>query len=248
MPRAVLFSLAHPDDESFSGAGLALWCLDRQADVALVCATRGDMGKPGDREVSGAPEDVGAAREQELREAVRIIGIPHVHLLDYRDRQLSEAKPHEIRRALITCVRQYRPDVVVTFDPNGFNAHPDHIAISRFTADAVAAAADGRWLPKVGEPHVVKRLLWTPPIAPWEAARSKSLAAEPGADFVIDTSTWSQRKAEALRAHKTQHQSVEKHFFNQPDVEKILSVEVYRQAWGPPLETRPSDDIFAGLD
>jgi LmbE family N-acetylglucosaminyl deacetylase len=244
--RSILFSFAHPDDESFSSVGLASWCLDQGVEVVLSCATRGEAGRPGEPAVSNA-DGLGALREQELRAAAEIIGIQHVHLLDYRDRELADAKPHEIRRKLVTLLRQHRPDVVMTFDPNGFNAHPDHVAISRFTADAIAAAADPRWLPKVGEPHAVRRLLWTSPIAPWEAARSRDLASEPGVDFVLDISRWSHRKAEALRAHKSQHQSIERHFFNQPDVERILGIETFRQAWGPPLGSRPSADVFEGI-
>jgi LmbE family N-acetylglucosaminyl deacetylase len=248
MPRTLLCSFAHPDDESFSGAGLACWCLARAIRVVLVCATRGNRGRAGDASVSGAPTDVAAARERELEDAARIIGIEHVHQLGYRDRELSEVDPAEMRRALVEQIRRYRPAVVVSFDPNGFNLHPDHVAISRFTSDAIAAAADPRWLPAAGAPHAVQRLLWTPPLAPWDAVRSRNVAAEPGADFVLDISAWSRTKAEALRAHRTQHESVEKHFFSQPDVDRILSIELYRHAWGPPLEARPSDDIFAGLD
>lgn len=248
MGRTVLFSLAHPDDESFSGAGLACWCLERGVEVVFVCATRGEMGKTGDAPVGGSPADVGVAREQELRAAARIIGVNHVHLLDYRDRELAAAPADEIRLALVRLLRHYRPAVVISFDPNGFNVHPDHIAVSRFTSDAVAAAADARWFPQAGKPHVVQRLLWTPPIGPWDAARSVDLGAEPGVDFVIDISRWSTRKAEALRAHRTQRQSTEKYFFSQPDLAKILAVECYRQGWGPPLQARPSTDVFCGLD
>lgn len=216
--------------------------------MVLVCATRGQMGKPGDADVSGAPTDVGAAREQELRDAVRIIGIRHLRLLDYQDRQLADANVHDVRRDLVGCLRRYRPDVVVTFDPNGFNLHPDHVAISRFTSDAIAASADGRWLPETGAAHVVRRLLWTPPLPPWEVARSANIAAEPGADFIVDITPWRDRKAAALRAHRTQHRSVDRHFFDRPDLEKILSAEVYRHAWGPSLAARPEGDIFSGLD
>jgi LmbE family N-acetylglucosaminyl deacetylase len=245
--RTLLFSLAHPDDESFSGAGLACWCLSRGIRVVLACATRGEAGKAGDARVSGAPSDVGAAREQELREAARIIGIEHLHLLGYCDRELGEADPAAVRRQLVGLVREYRPQVIATFDPNGFNRHPDHVAISRFTSDAVAAAADARWYPDLGLPCGVARMLWTPPLPPWEAARSADLHSEPGADFVIDISPWRDRKAAALRAHRTQHHSVDAHFFNQPDVDRILANEVYRQAFGPPLATRPSDDPFDGI-
>ena len=247
MARSILFSFAHPDDESFSGAGLAGWCLTRGIDVVLVCATRGEAGKAGDPAVSGAPTDLARAREAELREAARIIGINHLHLLDYRDRELSDAPPAEIRRQLVTLLRQYRPDVVLTFDANGFNAHPDHVAISRFTTDALAAAADPRWLPESGPAHEVRRLIWTPPIPPWEAVEKQSLGAEPGIDFVLDISPWRDRKAAALRAHRTQHLSIDRHFLNKPNLEAILSTESYRQAWGPSLEVRPIDDVFSGI-
>jgi LmbE family N-acetylglucosaminyl deacetylase len=248
MPPTLLFSFAHPDDESFSGAGLACWCRARRIRVVLVCATRGDRGKPGDPSVSGAPSDVAAARERELRDAAAIIGIEHVHQLGYRDRELADADPVEIRGTLVELIRFYRPAVVVTFDPNGFNRHPDHVAISRFTSDAIAAAADARWHSTAGAPHVVQRLLWTPPLPPWEAARAPDISAEAGVDFLLDISEWSGTKAGALRAHRTQHQSVEKHFFSQPDIDRILSMELYRHAWGPPLEARPSSNIFAGIE
>jgi LmbE family N-acetylglucosaminyl deacetylase len=247
MPGGILLSFAHPDDESFSGAGLAAWCLARGREVALVCATRGDRGHAGHPDVSGAPPDVAAARERELREAARIIGIGDVHVLAYRDRELAAADPAIVRRELTALLRCYQPAVVLTFDPNGFNLHPDHIAISRFTSDALAAAADARWMPELGPPHTVSRLIWTSPIAPWEVARSADPAGEPGVDFLIDISSWSGLKADALRAHRTQHVSVEKHFFGQPDVDRILGIETYRQAWGPPLASRPCPDVFAGL-
>jgi LmbE family N-acetylglucosaminyl deacetylase len=247
MARSILFSFAHPDDESFSGAGLAGWCLDRGIPVALVCATRGEAGKAGDPAISGAPADLGRAREAELREAARIIGIEHVHLLDYRDRELSSAPPAEIRRQLVTLIRSHRPEVVLTFDANGFNAHPDHVAISRFTSDALAAAADPRWVPEAGAAHEVRRLIWTPPIPPWEAADKDKLSTEPGIDFVVDITRWRDRKAAALRAHRTQHLSIDRHFLNKPNLDAILAIESYRQAWGPPLDVRPGGDVFSGI-
>ena len=70
----------------------------------------------------------------------RGVGLDVVALLDYEDKQLHAADPDEIRAALVRLLRAERPRVVVTFDPNGLNAHPDHIAISRFALDAVTAA------------------------------------------------------------------------------------------------------------
>ena len=73
------------------------------------------------------------------------------------------------------------------------------------------------------------------------------MAAHPGVDFAIDVSRWRDRKAAALRAHATQHRSVERNFFSQPDCDLLLGIEVFRQALGPALPRRPLDDLFDGL-
>jgi LmbE family N-acetylglucosaminyl deacetylase len=246
MPGSILFSFAHPDDESFSGAGTAMKCSAAGVRTVLVTATLGERGKRGDPPLC-APEELAACREKELREAAAIIGFDELHLLGYRDRELAEAPPERIRRALVTIIRRARPSVVITFDPNGFNVHPDHVAISRFTSDAVAVAADPRWYPEDGERHQVGRMLWTPPYTPAQAAAFERPGDQAGADFVIDVSPWREQRAAALRAHRTQHLSVARHFFDQPDVHGILGVEMWRQAWGPPLRQRPADDILEDL-
>ncbi|HXE79198.1 MAG TPA: PIG-L family deacetylase [Vicinamibacterales bacterium] len=243
---AVLFCFAHPDDESFSGAGTAMRCAAAGARIVLVTATLGERGKAGDPPLC-APEELANYRERELREAARIIGFDELHLLGFRDRELAAAPVGTMRRALVDLIRRVRPDVVVTFDPNGFNAHPDHVAISRFTSDAIAAAADPRWYPDTGSPHTVQRLLWTSVIAPWDAAKRDRCDDLPGVDFIVDVSAWRERRAAALRAHRTQHLSVDKYFFQQPDPARILDIEIWRQAWGPALLRRPEDDILAGL-
>ena len=245
MARTLLFCFAHPDDESFSGAGTAMkYAAQAGVRSVLVTATLGERGKMGDPAIC-TPEELPACRGRELREAVRIIGIDALHLLGYRDRELADAPPADIRQALVTVIRRERPSVVCTFDPNGFNVHPDHIAISRFTSDALAAAADPRWLPGAGAPYTVPRLLWTPLHAPWEPVAADG--TQPGADFIIDIALWRERKAAALRAHRSQHLSIDRCFFSQPDLDRILSAETWRQAWGPALPRRPEADIFEGL-
>lgn len=239
----LLFSFAHPDDESFSGAGTAMKYAAAGARIVLVTATLGQRGKCGDPPVC-SPDQIEATREGELREAARIIGFDALHLLGYRDRELAEAPPEDIRRKLVDIIRSERPDVVLTFDPNGFNQHPDHVAISRFTVDAVAVAADPRWYPDRGEAHVVTRILWTPPLPPWETAHLEDLERMPGADFVIEVSAWHDRRVAALRAHRTQHQSIDRHFFTKPDLERILATEVWRHGVGPAPERRPVRDLL----
>ena len=216
------------------------------ARIVLVTATRGERGKAGDPPVC-APAELAACREQELRNVAKIVEFDELHLLDYRDQELADAPPEAIRRSLVALVRRLRPSVVATFDPNGFNRHPDHVAISRFTSDALAAAGDRRWHPEAGEPHVVPRLVWTPLFPPWEAVGFERLSDQPSADFVIDVSRWRDRKAAALRAHRSQHLSVDRCFFNQPDLDRILAFETWRQAWGPPLAERPAHDLLEGI-
>ena len=239
---ALLFVFAHPDDESFSGAGTAMKYAAAGSRIVLVTATLGQRGKCGDPPVCRV-EELEHVRERELREAARIIGFDALHLLGYRDKELAEAPPDRMRDSLVRIIRSVRPAVVFTFDPNGFNVHPDHVAISRFTSEAIAAAADGRWHPDAGAPHQVGRLLWTPTIPPWEAAAVEDLASHPGIDFVIDVSAYHDRRIAALRAHRTQHLSIDRYFFNRPNLDRILATEVWRQGFGPPVP-RASSDIL----
>ena len=243
----ILFSLAHPDDESFMVAGVSCKYGARGVRLVLATATLGDAGKMGDPPVCSR-EELPRVRESELRRAVDLLGIDSLHLLGYPDKKLSTADPGRIRGQLVRLLRRYRPALVITFDPSGFNLHPDHIAISRFTSDAIAAAADPRWLPEAGEPHRVTRLLWTPPLRPEEIGAGPPLGNRPGVDFLVDVQAWSARKAEALRAHRTQHLSINRIWFDRPDPERALWSEPFRQAWGPPLRSRPEADLFAGME
>lgn len=245
-PRTLLFILAHPDDESFSGAGTAMKAAAAGARIVLVTATPGERGKAGEPPVC-APGELGAVRQRELRDAAAIIGFEEVHLLGFRDKELADAPADGIRRRLVSIIRHEKPAIVFTFDPDGFNRHPDHIAISRFTSDAVAAGADPRWYPDAGGAHAVRRLLWTPLVAPWDVAADAVMGDQPGADFVIDVAPYRERRAAALRAHRSQHLSIDRYFFGRPDCDRILGTEIWRQAFGPALRQRPAADVFESL-
>jgi N-acetylglucosamine malate deacetylase 2 len=243
----ILFSFAHPDDESFLAAGTACRYGAAGARLGLVCATRGGAGKAGDPPVCNRAE-LPAVRERELRAAAEILGIDDVTLLDHPDRELGAAPIDAIRATLVGVIRRVRPAVVVTFDPNGTNQHPDHVAISRFTTDAIAAAADPRWFPEAGPAHEVPRLIWSPPVPPWSNPEWRSMTNPPaGIDFVLDVHEYWERKAAALRAHRTQHIQIDRFFFGDVDTRTALGVETFRQGWGPTLPHRPVHDLFAGL-
>ena len=213
------------------------------ARIVLSTATLGERGKCGDPAIC-TTDELPRVRERELRGAAAIIGFNEVHLLGYRDKELADAPVDEMRTKLVTLIRRVRPSVVLTFDPHGFNLHPDHVAISRFTSDAIAAAADPRWLPETGEAYAVPRLLWTPLLPPWEVAERGSTDF-PSADFAIDVSAYYDRRVAALRAHRTQHLSIDKYFFNRPDLDRVLATEVWRQGFGPPIPHRPCSDFWS---
>ena len=244
--RRLLFVFAHPDDESVFAAGLACRTIAEGGRVALCTATPGENGKLGDPPVC-LRERLGAVRQAELVEACGVLGVSTIRVLGYHDRALANAPTDTIRRQLVEVIRAVRPQVVVTFEPNGSNLHPDHVAMSRFTSDAVTAAADWRWYPELGASCTVQRLAWTLPVRPWVVLRSGNPGGEPGVDFVLDVAAFAARKAAALRAHRSQHQSLDRIFFSKPDVQRLLSVEMFRQAFGPRLETVPAADLFAGI-
>ncbi len=246
MARTLLLIFAHPDDESFLTGGVACRYSSDGTRVVLATATRGESGKAGDPPLC-TPEVLPALREAELRRAAAILGIAEIHLLGYHDRELGAAPPDRVREQLVSIVRSCRPSVVISFDPHGGNLHPDHVAISRFASDAVVAAADSRYVPAAGPAHAVSRLVWVPGRHPWQLVREPDIAACPGVDFAIDVAAWRDRKAAALAAHATQHKSVERNFDAQPDRDRLLGTEVFRQAFGPALARRPLDDLFDGL-
>jgi LmbE family N-acetylglucosaminyl deacetylase len=113
--------------------------------VFLVTATRGDAGRfrghrAGEREHPG-PEALARIREAELRSAAEVLGIRDVALLGYPDKRLDAADPREAIARIVGQLRKHRPEVVVTFGPDGAYGHPDHVAISQLTTAAVMAAA-----------------------------------------------------------------------------------------------------------
>jgi LmbE family N-acetylglucosaminyl deacetylase len=248
MPNGILLIFDHPDDDIFIAAGTTARYVAEGVRVSLVCATLGQAGKMGDPPIT-TREQLPAVRERELHDACDILGIDRVELLGYEDKHLAEAPPDRIREQLVRAIRRERPTVVITFDPNGANVHPDHIAISRFASDAVTAAADPRWFPDAGAAHRVPRMVWTTPAAvSWRAQAPAQLAEHPGVDFLIDISAWRERKVAALHAHRSQHLSVNRIWFEPRDSERLLSVEMFRLAWGGELVKRPVGDLFAGLD
>jgi LmbE family N-acetylglucosaminyl deacetylase len=96
-----------------------------------------------------------------------------VSLLDYEDRHLDRADPRRVIDDIVSHVRRIRPDVVLTFGPDGAYGHPDHVAISQFTTAALVSAADASYVTRDGArraPHAVSKLYYIAwPESTWAA-------------------------------------------------------------------------------
>lgn len=134
--------LAHPDDESLGNGGTLAKYAAQGVETYLVTATRGERGWFGDERDYPGLEALGKVREAELLVAARVLGIRHIDFLDYVDGDLDQAPPAEAIAKIVEHVRLVRPDVVITFGPDGGYGHPDHIAICQFTTAAMVEAAN----------------------------------------------------------------------------------------------------------
>jgi LmbE family N-acetylglucosaminyl deacetylase len=164
-PLRLMCVLAHPDDESLGTGGALARYAAAGVETYLVTATRGERGWSGDPADHPGLAALGRRREAELRAAAAVLGLRRVDFLDYVDGDLDRADPAEAIGKLVAHLRRVRPQVVVTFGPEGGYGHPDHIAIAQLATAAVVAAADAGYAPAGADPpHRVAKLyykLWT---------------------------------------------------------------------------------------
>ncbi len=149
----------HPDDETLGlGSTLARYAA-QGVETYLVCATRGERGWFDSEGPDPGFEGVARIREAELRCAAEQLNLHEVSFLDYIDGDVDQAAPGSIIAQIATHLRRIRPQVVVTFAPDGAYGHPDHIALSQFTSAALVCAADPSF--EAGEaPHRVSKFYY----------------------------------------------------------------------------------------
>jgi len=224
---------AHPDDETFGVGGTMAHYAERGMPVTMVCATRGEVGEiaPG---TGATPETLGQFREQELRDAMAILGVHDVRFLDYRDSGMAGTPENNDPRAFVNApaetvieqfvrvIRERRPEAIATWDPSGGYGHPDHIAVHRHATAAFHAAADPSQYPHAGEPWSGAKLLYTCfPIDEWiRLTQEMRRLGIPTPSFdedmayadlprlqpniIIDVTAHYDQKREAMLAHRTQ--------------------------------------------
>jgi len=190
----LLAVFAHPDDETFRPGGTLALLARRGVRVQVLTATRGQAGSCGDPPLC-TPAELPTVREHELRCACAALGLELPRILDYRDGHLDEADADGLIAAILDVVREVRPQVMLSFGPDGLSGHPDHIAIGRCAAEAFRRAGEVAALYTVAVPRSVAERLGI--------GRACPVPDEEIALTVDVTPAWEQKLA-AMRCHATQ--------------------------------------------
>ncbi len=124
----ILSVWAHPDDESYSCAGIMTTAVDNGQKVICVTATKGESGV---QDANRWPaEKLGEIRAGELANALKILGVRTHHWLDYQDGCCCDVPEKTGGEQLKKLIRQYKPDTILTFGPDGWTGHSDHCSVS----------------------------------------------------------------------------------------------------------------------
>ncbi|HMH77852.1 MAG TPA: PIG-L deacetylase family protein [Candidatus Udaeobacter sp.] len=197
-PKRAMSIHAHPDDQEFTvGGTLAKWAR-AGCEIVTVCITRGGAGSNKYTPLDMTREALVSLREDEQREACRILGVKEAIFLDYEDGMLEPSIA--MRRDLTRLIRRHRPEVVLTGDPTvrfygtTYMNHPDHRVASDVALDAVFPSAGTRLifpelLAEGLEPHEVRQVY---------------IHGAERPDTYVDIAETLDVKLAALRAHKSQ--------------------------------------------
>ncbi len=167
LPLRAMSIHAHPDDQDFSVAGtLAKWA-EAGCEIITVIITDGSAGSNDLTHAADYKPTLASIREGEQRAANAILGIKETIFMGQPDGELEPTVA--LRKEVTRLIRRYKPEVVVTSDPqavfygNGYINHPDHRAAAQLALYAAFPSAGSRLLfadllEEGYEPHNVKRI------------------------------------------------------------------------------------------
>ncbi|MCS4531802.1 mycothiol conjugate amidase Mca [Corynebacterium sp. ES2794-CONJ1] len=277
---------AHPDDESSKGAATMARYISEGHEVLVVSCTggeRGDILNPAmDR--PGIKENIREVRKDEMAKAAAVLGVEH-RWLGYEDSGLPQGDPlpplpegcfalvdsDEITQKLVKIIREFKPEVILTYDENGGYPHPDHLKVHEVSLMAWEYAGNPQYHPELGAPFtplklyythgfVVQRLQLFHELASRDGAQSPygdilEHFKENGADLMkrvttrVECSDFFDARDAALRAHATQIDPDGLFFFTPVDVQReYWPTEEFELAFSRVPSSLPETDLFAGLD
>jgi LmbE family N-acetylglucosaminyl deacetylase len=191
--QRVLVITAHPDDAEFGAGGTVARLVREGLHVSYCVVTSGDKGSS-DRSMT--PERLARIREEEQRNAARVLGVETVEFLGFPDCEVEDTR--ESRRAVTAAIRRHRPDRLIIQNPHRTKnlgaSHRDHRTVAGIALDCVyPLARDHMAFPDLLEqglePHRVREvyLMW------WE-----------NPELVVDISETMDLKIKALACHASQ--------------------------------------------
>jgi LmbE family N-acetylglucosaminyl deacetylase len=269
-PLTLMAVHAHPDDEASGTGGVLARYAAEGIQTVLVTCTDGSCGdapggiKPGEPGHDRAA--VVALREPELEASCAILKVSALELLGYADSGMmgwsTNDEPgsfwtvpmEEATARLGALMLRYQPDVVVTYDENGFYGHPDHIKAHLITMAALAATkspAKVYWTTtprsKMQEFVALMRELGADWDEPADGPMPEIGLPDDQITTWVDTTEFSGQKFDALAAHASQSENI---FFLRMGREKfaeIMGVETFVRVDGATDAGGPESDLFAGL-
>jgi len=279
--RRILFVHAHPDDESINtGATMARYAAEG-AQVTLVTCTLGEEGEiipPEYADLAADREDrLGEHRISELAEACEALGVSDHRFLGgpgrWRDSGMagvpSNDRPGAFCRAdleeaadlLEEIVREVRPQVIVTYDDNGYYGHPDHIQAHRVSWRVFERSQGTDWridkfyaiaMPRSVLARSVAVLKASSPFrSPGSVDELPYGVPDDQVTTAIDCRSYLPRKLAALAAHRSQITVEGSHFALSNKVgQQAFGVEYYTRLAGPEGPLGPDgreNDLFGGL-
>jgi N-acetyl-1-D-myo-inositol-2-amino-2-deoxy-alpha-D-glucopyranoside deacetylase len=287
--QRLLLVHAHPDDESIAtGATMAKYAAEG-AGVTLVTCTLGELGEIIPPELAHLAADadggLGEYRIGELAAACAALGVTDHRFLGgpgrWRDSGMMglpsndapdcfwQADVDEAAGELLGVVREVRPQVLVSYDDNGFYGHPDHIQAHRVAwrafelADGAIAKFYATAVPRSVLAGAIEAMRDRPPggSSPGGADFSQVESVDDLPFGVpdevvtteIDATTYLDQKLAAMRAHATQI-AVDSPFFAFSDNvgQRAFGRECYTLLAGPRGRgSGPHDresDLFAAID
>jgi len=260
---------AHPDDEATGTGGILARYADEGIRTVLVTCTNGELGDmPGGVKPDDPAHDESALvplRRAELEASCKILGVSHLELLDYHDSGMEgwaqndapnsfwQAPIGDAAHRLAELMVRYAPQVVVTYDENGFYGHPDHIQANRITH---AAIAECKIPDKLYYTAIPRSRLKSFAESLAEAGIDGPINTEENPDFGtpdelitsdVDCTAVVGRKFASLAAHASQSDNI---FFLEMGEElfgNVMGHEMFVRVLDTTGAPTPENDLFAGL-
>ncbi|MCB0191979.1 MAG: PIG-L family deacetylase [Anaerolineae bacterium] len=210
---------AHPDDEAFGTGGTLTKYAHEGVDVHLIMATRGEAGQLANPAITPT-HPFSLLREQELRRACEVYGLKQLHLLGYGDGQTAMVPPSEAVYKIVRLLRDIKPQIVLSFGPEGVYGHYDHLVVHRWASASVRLAAETERWPELGAAHHVAkfyhRAMPQSQVDNMQERLGYNSVPMDGIPFpftgypieqittIVDVRAWADKKAQAIRCHASQ--------------------------------------------